>query len=753
MANTEQIEAKLCAYVDGELDAAGRAEIEAHLQANPQHRQLLDELMRQRDLVRGLPRAKAPEDLFDSFQTQLERSVLLDHREEEPPAVAGRINRSSQWMAIAAVLAMAIGLAAVIYLVVLPRHQPGGDYAAMTRRANTGTQPTTVESETMPLAAPTTSMTIATATPAPEAPAAPGAPAAPATPSPVAAAAAPPPPPVASVAPSASAAPVAESVADARNRNLSKGGELALKTGAAEKVAQDVNIPRSKAEAIAMNQSGKLGKNAADVFAQNAQQNLQNITSNVLDAETAQRVLNSPAVPDNSALFVVASADPNVSNKQLTDYLAQNNLRWENVSDPMPTPAQIRNDDAMLRKMQQAPRMAMKESAPTGAGAAAPASQPADAVVGSRSAMRGGGYDLKGGGYAMRDKAKDVDAVSGTTTQPSAAAGGGSLGVGAGAGFGGSQGAGAVAPSAAPAPAAPPTTQPTQIAQAEEQKKLADESQQQKQQAERPRDQLSLKPTSPEEAARQQQSMQQQQQLGTSQQPQLIVVRGLTPNQFAELTACIGTQNNGQVAQYVRNGANIAPATQPAALAGDQSLALNTQVQVQVQAKAPSMPPPPSTMPAAGPVGADGQIRTPTSESATQPARDTSSITGQSSNATTQPLTPLPVPSQVAEQRLTAAAGATTQPAGAAASTPPQQTLAGTQPVMNEARIDAIIVLKPQDAAAVQTIAGQPAPNAAQAAPVTDQAAPNAAQAAPNAATTEQPTTSPAAVRSPASQP
>ena len=41
MANTEQIEAKLCAYVDGELDAAGRAEIEQHLAANPQHRALV----------------------------------------------------------------------------------------------------------------------------------------------------------------------------------------------------------------------------------------------------------------------------------------------------------------------------------------------------------------------------------------------------------------------------------------------------------------------------------------------------------------------------------------------------------------------------------------------------------------------------------------------------------------------------------------------------------------------------------------
>ena len=43
--NTENIEAALCAYVDGELDAKERVEIEKHLEANPQHRQLLLELM------------------------------------------------------------------------------------------------------------------------------------------------------------------------------------------------------------------------------------------------------------------------------------------------------------------------------------------------------------------------------------------------------------------------------------------------------------------------------------------------------------------------------------------------------------------------------------------------------------------------------------------------------------------------------------------------------------------------------------
>src|SRR5947207_608283 len=98
MANTEQIEAKLCAYVDGELDAAGRAEIEAHLQANPQHRQLLAELVSQRELLKDLPRAKAPDDLYDAFQSQLERSVLLDHRESQAH-IAGRINRWPQVVA------------------------------------------------------------------------------------------------------------------------------------------------------------------------------------------------------------------------------------------------------------------------------------------------------------------------------------------------------------------------------------------------------------------------------------------------------------------------------------------------------------------------------------------------------------------------------------------------------------------------------------------------------------------------------
>ena len=136
MANTENIEAKLCAYVDGELDAAGRAEIEAHLAANPQHQQLMEELRLQRDLLRDLPRAAAPADLLESVQSQMERSALLDGGSgggTSRPDVIGRISPWPRIMSVAAVLTMAIGLFAVIYYV-LPLTGNNNDAARLRNR-------------------------------------------------------------------------------------------------------------------------------------------------------------------------------------------------------------------------------------------------------------------------------------------------------------------------------------------------------------------------------------------------------------------------------------------------------------------------------------------------------------------------------------------------------------------------------------------------------------------------------------------
>src|SRR3954467_5849937 len=121
MANTENIEARLCAYVDGELDAAGRAEIEQHLKTNPQHQKLMQELTRTRDLLRSLPRERAPADITEALQGQLERSVLLDDSDMDRAGdMRIHINRWPQFLAVAAILLLAVGLAAVVYFVIAP---------------------------------------------------------------------------------------------------------------------------------------------------------------------------------------------------------------------------------------------------------------------------------------------------------------------------------------------------------------------------------------------------------------------------------------------------------------------------------------------------------------------------------------------------------------------------------------------------------------------------------------------------------
>ena len=121
---TEQIEAKLAAYVDGELSDVERAEIELHLQKNPAHRELLAELMEQRQWLAQLPRDAAPADVSEAIHGQLERSVLLDGAGEEETATL-KINRWPQVMALAAMLLLATGLGLIVYYVLpSPGTQP-----------------------------------------------------------------------------------------------------------------------------------------------------------------------------------------------------------------------------------------------------------------------------------------------------------------------------------------------------------------------------------------------------------------------------------------------------------------------------------------------------------------------------------------------------------------------------------------------------------------------------------------------------
>jgi hypothetical protein len=120
-SNTENIEAKLCAYVDGDLDEQGKLEIEKHLQQNPQHRMLLEELKQTKSMMQALPREAAPPELAETIHGQLERSVLLDGVGTDDVAATMKINRWPQMMAVAAVLILATGLGILVY-VVLPKH-------------------------------------------------------------------------------------------------------------------------------------------------------------------------------------------------------------------------------------------------------------------------------------------------------------------------------------------------------------------------------------------------------------------------------------------------------------------------------------------------------------------------------------------------------------------------------------------------------------------------------------------------------
>jgi hypothetical protein len=120
MSNSEDIEARLCAYIEGELDGPARAEIERHLRANPAHQKLIDDLIRTRAMVRSLPRAQAPADVAEQFLGQLERTELLGSENDDVATVVGRINRWAQIRAIAAVLLLTGALAGLIYLALPP---------------------------------------------------------------------------------------------------------------------------------------------------------------------------------------------------------------------------------------------------------------------------------------------------------------------------------------------------------------------------------------------------------------------------------------------------------------------------------------------------------------------------------------------------------------------------------------------------------------------------------------------------------
>lgn len=134
----ENIEAQLCAYIDGGLSSAERQELERHLAANPAHLALVQDLIRNRQALASLPREKAPSEANEPMRSRLEREQLLGS-DDLAAGTALRLNRWPQLLSAAAIVGLAVGLGVLVWSV-LPGKNPSiqmlaGDEASVTKPA------------------------------------------------------------------------------------------------------------------------------------------------------------------------------------------------------------------------------------------------------------------------------------------------------------------------------------------------------------------------------------------------------------------------------------------------------------------------------------------------------------------------------------------------------------------------------------------------------------------------------------------
>ncbi|MFQ6049140.1 MAG: hypothetical protein ACE5K7_07235, partial [Phycisphaerae bacterium] len=122
----QRLEEQLSAWLDGELSQPEQQELQQLLARSAEARALLAELQKTVGLVRQLPRASSPDDLYDSIVARLERTALLG-----PPAraalPAGRAWRWRGLWALAASAAVVLVALGVGYWFVGARSGPERD--------------------------------------------------------------------------------------------------------------------------------------------------------------------------------------------------------------------------------------------------------------------------------------------------------------------------------------------------------------------------------------------------------------------------------------------------------------------------------------------------------------------------------------------------------------------------------------------------------------------------------------------------
>lgn len=96
----------LSAYVDGELSAEERAEVERRVRSDPEARALLTELQRTSALLSSLPRHSAPVSVLDEIERHVERHALIG----APVGPVESPRKRGRWMLATSGLAAAIAV-------------------------------------------------------------------------------------------------------------------------------------------------------------------------------------------------------------------------------------------------------------------------------------------------------------------------------------------------------------------------------------------------------------------------------------------------------------------------------------------------------------------------------------------------------------------------------------------------------------------------------------------------------------------
>jgi hypothetical protein len=127
----EDLEARIAAYIDGELSPADAARLEVFLaNTDPQLAEQVIGMIGDRHQLRGLPKTRAPEELAARIVEQVERATLLHHVEHARPWWQSRL-------ALAAAVLLVLGSFSYFIMEALHPANPAWQAAVDSQRAPT----------------------------------------------------------------------------------------------------------------------------------------------------------------------------------------------------------------------------------------------------------------------------------------------------------------------------------------------------------------------------------------------------------------------------------------------------------------------------------------------------------------------------------------------------------------------------------------------------------------------------------------